>query len=183
MVATVEATGGQAAAARALGISRQRIHQILNEAETGESNESKRARYAANRDAGKCSCGRKSRPDYKTCKRCADANERTAKRNRDYAKKHGCTQMEAQLILRTRRWTKSPLNPLSSHALDVLGTVKRQPVPRQEVNPGVVHRLLREALVELVDLPSPYKTLPGTVDHLRITAAGERALSAATAVK
>ena len=77
-----------------------------------------------------------------------------------------------------------PLNgtkthPLSKTALDVLAGIAVAPVPRQVVNPGVVNRLTREHLVEVVDLPSPYKTVRGTVEHLRITPAGREALKQA----
>ncbi len=69
-----------------------------------------------------------------------------------------------------------PTHPLSPSALHALAEIARAPVPRQEVNPGVADRLEREDLVEVVDLPSPHKTVKGTVRHLRITAAGLAAL-------
>lgn len=72
-----------------------------------------------------------------------------------------------------------PLNgtrthPLSIAAYAVLREIAAAPVPRQTVNPGVTNRLLREALVEQVSLPSPFKTVRGNVTHLQITAAGRR---------
>lgn len=63
-----------------------------------------------------------------------------------------------------------PLTPTSLGALRDLVTT---PKPRQEFNPGVANRLLREALVESVDLPSPYATHKGRViEHLKASAAG-----------
>lgn len=80
--------------------------------------------------------------------------------------------------------SKVPLNgtkthPLSVAALDSLRDIERKPVPPQEVNPGVVNRLSREDLVELVPLPSPYAKHKGAnIPHLRITDAGRAALAA-----
>ena len=74
-----------------------------------------------------------------------------------------------------------PLNgtkthPLSTFALGVLRDLIGTPKPRQEVNPGVVDRLMRESLVEIVDLPSPYKAHKGgACAHLQITDAGRLA--------
>lgn len=76
-----------------------------------------------------------------------------------------------------------PLNgekthPLTAHALAELRDLTRGPEPRQSINPGVVNRLLREALVESVDLPSPYPTHKRRlIEHLRITDAGLAALA------
>lgn len=50
-----------------------------------------------------------------------------------------------------------PHHPLSNHALDVLMEISARPIPRQEINPGVADRLEREALIEVIQLPSPYK--------------------------
>jgi hypothetical protein len=65
-----------------------------------------------------------------------------------------------------------PLNgtethPLSECARAALASLDRGPRPCGELNPGVVNRLLREPGVELVDLPSPYRTRKGNVAHLR----------------
>lgn len=74
--------------------------------------------------------------------------------------------------------TIQPLNgtrthPLTAHALAELRDIADQPVPRQEVNPGVANRLEREALVEVVQLPSPFPSHRGRyIAHLRITEAG-----------
>lgn len=71
-----------------------------------------------------------------------------------------------------------PLNgtkthPLSEHALDELRVLARGPRPASEINPGVVNRLLRGELVELVVLPSPYVKHKGrNIEHLRITTLG-----------
>ena len=76
-----------------------------------------------------------------------------------------------------------PLNgtkthPLTPHATGVLREISQAPQPQQAVNPGVVNRLLRESLVELVQLPSPYKKHKGSeIAFLQITAAGRAALS------
>lgn len=69
-------------------------------------------------------------------------------------------------------------HPLSDHARAELRDIAARPVPKQTVNPGVANRLERETLVERVDLPSPFPTHKGRrIPHLRITAAGEEALS------
>lgn len=75
-----------------------------------------------------------------------------------------------------------PLNgekthPLSAHALEELRTLLNGPRPQQEFNPGVVNRLAREALVEEVQLPSPYATHKGRkITFLQITPAGRVAV-------
>lgn len=81
--------------------------------------------------------------------------------------------------------TTKPLNgekthPLTAHAINWLTDLDKDPWPRQAINPGVVDRLLREALVVPVDLISPYKSHRGKrIEHLRITDAGRAALKAA----
>lgn len=76
-----------------------------------------------------------------------------------------------------------PLNginthPLSAHALAELRDLVNKPCPRQAVNPGVANRLLREALVESVMLPSPFRTHAGQpLEHLRITDAGRNVVT------
>ena len=83
-----------------------------------------------------------------------------------------------------REAAMKPLNgtkthPLSAHALAELRNIQTRPEPRIGVNPGVVNRLLREDLVELVQLPSPFKSHRGGVtEHLRITEAGRKVLGA-----
>ena len=73
-----------------------------------------------------------------------------------------------------------PLNgekthPLSAHDLAELRHIDRSPVPQCAVNPGVVNRLKREELVEIVMLPSPFKTHKGRkIAHLEITEEGIR---------
>lgn len=80
-----------------------------------------------------------------------------------------------------------PLNgtkthPLSDFALEVLRDLAREPIPRSSVNPGVANRLLRESLVETVDLKSPFVTHKGRfIEHLQITPAGRAALKPASA--
>ena len=71
-----------------------------------------------------------------------------------------------------------PLNgtkthPLTEHAKGVLRRLRREAVPSQEINPGVVNRLCREHLAEIKDLRSPYAKHKGArINHLVITAAG-----------
>lgn len=71
-----------------------------------------------------------------------------------------------------------PLNgtkthPLTPAGLEALCRLASAPLPRQELNPGVANRLEREALVESVDLPSPYASHKGrNIAHLRASAAG-----------
>jgi hypothetical protein len=67
--------------------------------------------------------------------------------------------------------------PLSAFAIGVLEGIARTPQTAISINPGVVDRLKREDLVELVMLPSPYKShAGGDCWHLRITAKGMAAL-------
>ncbi len=67
----------------------------------------------------------------------------------------------------------SKTHPLTPTSLEALRRLATKPLPRQELNPGVANRLLREALVESVDLPSPYATHKGrSIEHLRASAAG-----------
>jgi len=75
----------------------------------------------------------------------------------------------------------TPLNgvkthPLSSHALGVLEQISKAPMPRQEVNPGVVNRLQREDLVEIKLQESPYKSVKCKIQFLFVTDAGRAAL-------
>jgi hypothetical protein len=73
---------------------------------------------------------------------------------------------------------KTPLNgtkthPLSQAALTVLLLLEEAPVPCSKVNPGIINRLDREDLAEVVDLPSPFRAhRGGTCPHLQITQAG-----------
>jgi propanediol dehydratase small subunit len=63
--------------------------------------------------------------------------------------------------------------PLTAHAKGVLRSLTHRDIPTREINPGVVDRLTRESLAELVLAPSPYKTHGGAdCWHLRITDAG-----------
>jgi hypothetical protein len=78
----------------------------------------------------------------------------------------------------------APLNgtkthPLTPAALDMLAYIARQPIPLQEINPGVRNRFDRELLVDYVELPSPYKTHKGRkITFAQINDAGRAALSA-----
>lgn len=81
--------------------------------------------------------------------------------------------------------TIRPLNgenthPLTRFALSTLRELLSGERPRQEINPGVCNRLLREALVEEVSLVSPYRTHKGRqIPFFRITAAGRAVLAEA----
>lgn len=80
----------------------------------------------------------------------------------------------------------APLNgtkthPLSAHAIAELKDIALRPVPCCSVNPGVQNRLRREQLVEIVALPSPFKTHKGgNAPHLQITQAGRDRLAKET---
>lgn len=63
-------------------------------------------------------------------------------------------------------------HPLKSASIAVLKRLYAGPLPRQEINPGVCERLLRENLVESYIGPSLYRTKPGKREYLRITDAG-----------
>jgi hypothetical protein len=75
-----------------------------------------------------------------------------------------------------------PLNgknfhPLSTHAQEILRTIYRRPLPVQEVNAGVVARLVGDGLAERIPKTSPYKKHNGgTCEHLFITAKGRMEL-------
>lgn len=75
-----------------------------------------------------------------------------------------------------------PLNgkkthPLSDHAKGVLRELMNGPIVMREINPGVMNRFKREDLVEVVQLPSPYKSHKGAdTDWVRITEAGKAAI-------
>ena len=67
----------------------------------------------------------------------------------------------------------NPLRPLSPHAIAELRNMAYAPEPACAINPGVLSRLLREGLIEMVDLPSPFKTHKGgNCQHAKITKAG-----------
>ena len=52
----------------------------------------------------------------------------------------------------------------------------RGPIPRQEFNPGTADRFLRGDLVDVVDLPSPYKVHKGAnIQFFKINDAGREA--------
>jgi hypothetical protein len=80
----------------------------------------------------------------------------------------------------------TPLNgvkthPLTANAIEVLRSLVRGPCPSQTINPSVVNRLLREDLVTVIDLPSPYKTNRGkSISHLKITDAGRAVVTEPT---
>lgn len=71
-----------------------------------------------------------------------------------------------------------PLNGEHTHALSdfargELTRIQASPQPIQSLNPGVRNRLERERLVEIVMLPSPYKTHKAKpIAHYKITEVG-----------
>lgn len=70
------------------------------------------------------------------------------------------------------------MNKLSPIAHSVLRSLARAPMPTQDVNPGVVDRLMRGKPVEVIQLPSPFKTHKGaSIAHLQITDAGRAEMS------
>ena len=65
------------------------------------------------------------------------------------------------------------IHPLTEHAFSVLGSITTTPRPCNQVNPGVIRRLMDEGLAETVNLPSPYATHKGKpILHLKATEAG-----------
>lgn len=52
--------------------------------------------------------------------------------------------------------------PLSKHAREVLASLGGSGRPSQDINPGVVNKLVSEGLAELYEAPSPYRTKAGT---------------------
>jgi len=76
-----------------------------------------------------------------------------------------------------------PLNgqithPLSAHAIEQLQTIAKHTVPCSSVNTGVGNRLMRDHLIDIVDLQSPFKLHKGrNCPHYRITEAGKLAIA------
>jgi hypothetical protein len=63
------------------------------------------------------------------------------------------------------------LSDKAKAALDRIRTAAA-PIPSQEFNPGIIHKLLRADLIELVYLPSPYpNSKTPKICHLKATAA------------
>lgn len=63
--------------------------------------------------------------------------------------------------------------PLTAHAIAQLRRVCVQPVPKQELNAGVVKKFRDEGLADIIYLPSPYKLNRNQrIAHLQGTAAG-----------
>lgn len=61
--------------------------------------------------------------------------------------------------------------PLSPHALGALARLGRRPLPCSEINPGVADRLMREGLIEQVELPSPFASHKGKrIGHYQLKA-------------
>jgi len=67
----------------------------------------------------------------------------------------------------------SKTHPLTEHAWLVLVRLQRDPLPTQEINPGVVNRLLREDFIEIQQRTSPYAVHQGAkIGTAVITKAG-----------
>lgn len=75
-----------------------------------------------------------------------------------------------------------PLNgtkthPLTQHAVAALRSLTMGPLPAQTINPGVINRLMRSSLIEIVSMPSPYGTGRGkSIQHAKITEQGRQEL-------
>lgn len=83
---------------------------------------------------------------------------------------HAMIMREAASTGRPKPLNGEITHPLSAHAHGALRTLLHGPRPCSEINPGVVNRLQRGALAEVVELPSPYATGRGRmINHLRIT--------------
>lgn len=66
-------------------------------------------------------------------------------------------------------------HPLSDHSIGVLRQIAKSPMPTMEVNAGVIGKFCTEHLVDLVQLPSPYKSHKGgECEHAQITERGRR---------
>lgn len=71
--------------------------------------------------------------------------------------------------------------PLSEHAIRALRSLDPLPKPCVSYNPSVVHRLMRDNLVEVVRLPSPFHTHKGKlIQHMRLTDSGRAVLDPVT---
>jgi len=84
---------------------------------------------------------------------------------------------------------KTPLNGEKTHPLkpatyEAMASLKSGPKPRNTINNGSIDRLLREALIDSVWLPSPFKTHKGSkIEFVQLTQAGLDALAARPAGK
>lgn len=77
------------------------------------------------------------------------------------------------------RAASKAVEALPAASMSALSALASRPKPRQEFNPGVCGRLLREALVESVQMPSPYATHKGrNIEFFQITDAGRALLPA-----
>ena len=75
----------------------------------------------------------------------------------------------------TGHYNEARLRPLTEHSRGVLADLAKRPKPCHEVNNGVQLRLLREKLVEVVQLLG-YSAKNKSLPCLRITDAGRRVL-------
>jgi len=75
--------------------------------------------------------------------------------------------------VRTLPLNGTKTHPLSTHALGELRRTVDRPVPVSQINPGVIDRLLREQLVVIEELTSPFPSHRGRkVAHVLATLAG-----------
>ncbi len=75
----------------------------------------------------------------------------------------------------------TPLNGTKTHPLTPLGLAAlrrlvEHPIPKWQMNPGQVNRLLREKLAEVVTLPIKFKHGVRTIPCVQITDAGREAI-------
>lgn len=75
--------------------------------------------------------------------------------------------------------TAAGARPLSAHGLKELSRISRATggIPRQEINPGLCDKFVRENLVRIVLAPTPYATRKGVIEWLIVTDAGRTALA------
>lgn len=68
-------------------------------------------------------------------------------------------------------------HPLSAFAKETLRNLMSGPIPTNQINPGVGNRLMRETLVQIVELHSPYVSHKGkNIPHYEITEKGKQEL-------
>lgn len=77
-----------------------------------------------------------------------------------------------------------PLNGLKTHplkpaSLDILKRLLDGPIPYPALNPGVIDRLTRGNLAEVIEIPNPYRTKAKVVRALAVTQTGRRFLDRA----
>ncbi len=69
--------------------------------------------------------------------------------------------MTAELDREVRPLNGAVTWPMSPKAAEALAKIRKRALPSSEFNPGIVNRLLRTRLVEIVWLSSPYPSHKG----------------------